>query len=320
MKSIFNFKWVILSLIITVLTSCGPTVRFFNIDEKIPAQYPVNFDNKSVSVFISLSAKELSEKQMFLNDSLQILNLGTAIASSLEKQLYLDEGGIYVFNHYPEKDFKYDSGYLMSLANKSNSDIVITIDTLEIQKTTVLNNVSAGYASKYKSSYLLAPIRTVVNVYDGITTERIQRIDIRDTVYWEVLSRNDVREAAIKYKAAESMKSVSSTLGEDIAAKMFPEWITIQRSLFTLPGPGWSKAYNLSSQFKWTEAMDIWLEEIKVKDPVVSSVAAYNIAVACELTDRVELAVKWVDISMKYYKLPGIQSYKLKLLAKLEKR
>ncbi|MHC1778888.1 MAG: DUF6340 family protein [Bacteroidales bacterium] len=320
MKRIFNFKWVILSLLLSVLTSCGPTVRFFNIDEKVPAKYPVNFDNKSISVFVSLATRELSEKQMFLNDSLQMLNLGTAIAASLEKQLYLDEGGVFVFNHYPEKDFKYDPGYIMSLANKSNSDIIITIDTLEVLKTSVLNNVSADYASKYKSSYLLAPIRTVVNVYDGITTERIQRIDIRDTVYWEILSRNDVREQAIKYKAAESLKNVSLTLGEDIAAKMFPEWITIQRSLFTLPGPGWSKAYNLSSEFKWTEAMDIWLEEIKVKDPVVSSVAAYNIAVACELTDRVELAVKWVDISMKYYKLPGIQSYKLKLLAKLEKR
>lgn len=320
MKRFFNFKWVALSILIWVLTGCGPTVRFFNIDEKIPAQYPVNFDNKSITVFISLSKRELSEKQMFLNDSLQMLNLGTAIASSLEKQLYLDEGGVFVFNHYPDTDFKYDSGYLMSLANKSNSDIIITIDTLEVLRTTILNNVTAGNASKYRASYLLAPIRTVVNVYDGITTERIQRIDLRDTVYWEILSRNDVKDAAVKYKAAESMKNVSSTLGEDIAAKMFPEWVTIQRSLFTLPGPGWSKAYKLSTEFKWKEAMDIWLEEIKVKDPVVSSVAAYNIAVACELTDRIELAVKWVDVSIKYYKLPGIQSYKLKLLAKLEKR
>jgi len=320
MKSIFNFKWIVISLLISVLTSCGPTVKFFNIDEKVPAQYPVKFDNKSISVFISLSQRELSPKQMFLNDSIQMLKLGTAIASSLEKQLYLDEGGIYVFNHFPEPDFKYDSGYIMSLANKSNSDIIITIDSLEVEKTTILNNATADNASKYRASYLLAPIRTVVNVFDGITTERLQRIDIRDTVYWEVLSRNDVRDAAVRYKAAKSMKNVSATLGEDIAAKMFPEWVTIQRSLFTLPGPGWSKAYKLASEFKWTEAMDIWLEEIKVKDPIVSSVAAYNIAVACELTDRTELAIKWVDVSMKYYKLPGIHSYKLKLLVKLEKR
>ena len=64
MKRIFNFKWVTLSILIWVLTGCGPTVRFFNIDEKIPAQYPVNFDNKSITVFISLSKRELSEKQV----------------------------------------------------------------------------------------------------------------------------------------------------------------------------------------------------------------------------------------------------------------
>ncbi len=320
MKRVVNNKQVILSLLVLILTSCGPTVRFFNVDEKVPARYPVNFDNKSISVFISLSKNELSPEQMFLNDSLQMLNLGTAIASKLERELYLDEGGVYVFNHYPDKSSAIDPGYIMALANKSNSDIIVTIDTLEVLKTIIISDFIADNASRYRSNYLLAPIRTVVNVYDGITTERIQRIDIRDTVYWEILSRSDVRDASVRLKAAESMKSVSSTLGEDIAAKMFPDWITIQRSLFTLPGPGWSRAYNLSTEFKWKEAIDIWMEEIDLKDPVVSSVAAYNIAVACELTDRIELALKWVDVSMKYYKLPRIQNYKNRLIEKLEKR
>ncbi|PKP00301.1 MAG: hypothetical protein CVU13_01990 [Bacteroidetes bacterium HGW-Bacteroidetes-8] len=320
MKTLYPVKGLIFLVFVIILSSCGPAVQFFNIDERVAPLHPVNFDNRSISVYVSIYGGEVDENLLFKNDSAQMSNLATGIASSLEKNLLLDEGAVYVFNHYPESGFKYNMEYIQSLSAASNSDVLVVVDTLVVGRTQIMNDLKSPVTQSYRSNYVFAPIRTVINVFDGITAERLGRIDQKDTVYWEILSRSDARENAIKYKAVESMLVVATTLGEDIVTTMFPQWKTVGKYLYVYPVSTWQKAYEYSLEFKWREAMEIWLEEISHQDAIRAASAAYNIALACELTDRLELAIEWIDVSIKKFRLQGVSSYKQSLIEKLEKR
>ncbi|MDP3437746.1 MAG: DUF6340 family protein [Bacteroidales bacterium] len=320
MKTLYPIKGLIFLVSIIFLSSCGPTVHFFNIDERVAPLHPVNFDNRSISVYVSIDSGLPAESLLFKNDSAQMSNLATGIAASLEKNLILDEGAVYVFNHYPGSEFKYSMEYIQSLSAASNSDVLVVVDTLLVGKTQIMNDLKSPVSQSYRSNYVFAPIRTVINVFDGITAQRLGRIDQKDTVYWEILSRSDARDNAIKYKAVESMLIVATTLGEDIITTMFPQWKTVRKSLYIYPVSSWQKAYEYSLEFKWREAMDIWLEETSHQDAIRAASAAYNIAVACELTDRLELAIEWIDASIKKFRLQGVLNYKQSLIKKLEKR
>jgi len=320
MKTLYPKKGLIFLVSIIFLSSCGPTVQFFNIDERVAPLHPVNFENRSISVYVSMASEQPEVNMLFQNDSAQMSNLATGIAASLEQNLLLEQGAVYVFNHYPAKGFKYNMEYIQSLSASSNSDVLVVVDTLMVGKTQVMNDLKSPVNQAYRSNYVFAPIRTVINVFDGITAERLGRIDQKDTVYWEILSRNDARENAIKYKAVESMLIVATTLGEDIVTTMFPQWKTVGKYLYIYPVPSWQKAYEYSLEFKWREAMDIWLEEISNHDAIRAASAAYNIAVACELTDRLELAIEWIDVSIKKFRSQSVLRYKQSLIDKLEKR
>ncbi len=320
MKTLYPIKGLIFLVSVIFLSSCGPAIQFFNIDERVAPLHPVNFENRSISVYVSISGGETDENLLFKNDSAQMSNLATGIASSLEKNLNLDEGAVYVFNHYPAKGFKYNMEYIQSLSAASNSDILVVVDTLMVGKTQVMSDLKSPVDQPYRSNYVFAPIRTVINVFDGVTSERLGRVDQIDTVIWEILSRNDARDNAIKYKALKSMLIVATTLGEDVVTNMFPQWKTVGKYLYVYPVSSWQKAYEFSLEFKWREAMDIWLEEISHQDAIRAASAAYNIALACELTDRVELAIEWIDVSINKFRLQGVLSYKQSLIEKLEKR
>ncbi len=320
MRGYFHKKYFIITALVLMLSSCGPSYKMLNFEEKVPALFPVPFEGNSISIFVSLSDKSPDNEFMFFNDSLQMLNLALSMASTLEKQLFLKEEGIYVFKHYPDKDKVYDSDYIISLSDKSNSDIIIVVDSLTVGKGELNINSELMGAEAYKMNFASAPIRYVINLYDGFTTEKLQRIDLTDTVYWELLSRSDFKDETIKHKALESMKDLIATIAENIVSFMLPSWATAERTVYLLPGANWRRAYDLLEEFRWREAMDIWMENTTIGDPLILSVAAFNMAVACELTERPELALQWLEVSLKSYELPGALSYKQLLTNKLEKR
>ncbi len=320
MKNFYPLKGLLFLILIAFMTSCGPVVTFFNIEERTPARYNIDFNDKTISVFVSVYEDLPDEPFIFRNDSSHMSNMASSIAAVIEKNLAIDQGAVYVFNHFPSGDANYEMEYIQNLASSSNSDIVIIVDTLHVTKPRVLNDGDRAVYNNYRSNYLYAPVRSVINIYDGITADRVVRIDQSDTIYWEILSRNETMEAAIRIRAAQSLTKVSATLGEDIANLLFPSWIPKEKYLYYFETPDWRKAVDYSAEFKWREAMEIWLGYVESEDRIKAAVAAFNLAVACELTDRPELALEWVNRSIKSYTLQGVMSYKQNLIEKLEKR
>lgn len=287
-----------------MLTSCGPVVEIFNVDVKVPAKYPIEFANKSVAVFSNVGKGK---------DSLLMVNLASGISASLEKNLSYETGSVPVFVINNDSSAVRDIYYLQSLSQKSNSDILIIIDSLRLgipEHTKAPLNSNSG--DRYDVNYVFVPFTSVVNIYDGITAENMVSIRQTDTVYWEVLSRSDMK-ANIMAKIYNSLDNVSQGVGKSVTENLFDKWETVGRYLYIFNDARWVNAFDLAKNFKWSEASALWMQETASTDKLRAACAAFNMAVACEMNSKKDLALKWIEYSQSCYNLTGVENYKLLL-------
>lgn len=116
------------------------------------------------------------------------------------------------------------------------------------------------------------------------------------------------------------MYEISKKLGASFSSRFFDNWEPIERYLYNYESRPWLEAYRLSQEFKWKEAMDIWMTLTNEATPVKRASAAFNIAVALEMMDEYKLALEWIDYAAKNYPLEGIPGYKSLLETRVEKR
>jgi hypothetical protein len=296
-----------------LLSSCGPYLEFFIIDVKIPASYPVDFNEKTVSVFSAIPVSGNNGENMISlkEDSILMSNFAKGMAQSLEKRLQLKEGDVPVFNHFGSEinDIR-DRSYVEALAKNSDSDILLLLENLKIGKFEKLNQAVSPVRSGYASSYVYAPLSLLVNVYDGKTADLISSLTQNDTIYWEILAKEGVNEERLNKSLFSALNKISVSAGDDIIKNFFPEWGNEQRCLFIFENSAWRKAHSLAMDFKWKEAMDIWMQEASSPDNLKVACAAFNIAVACEMLERFDLASEWLDMAKKHYPIQGIDDYK----------
>ena len=74
--------------------------------------------------------------------------------------------------------------------------------------------------------------------------------------------------------------------------------------------PEWEEAYELAADFRWTEAIDKWMEVVESRNPKKSAFAAYNIAIGCEMVERFDLALKWLDYSLEIYPIKEVKLFR----------
>lgn len=308
----------------TLLQSCGPVIRYFNIDQRVPAEFPVDLTDKNISVFSSTDAIKDSaslDKERFTTDSLLMLNMALGLAEGLESKLSLDTGAIMVFNQTGTKRSQLDNpDYVKGLALNSSADMLFVIEYLDMGTMTLYKVAGEGLSGSADISYVSLPFTMEVGLYNGITGLPEFRREVADTIYWEVITRMDLKDEVIASRLYSSMYEISKKLGASFSSRFFDNWETIERYLYNYESKPWMEAYRLSQEFRWKEAMDIWMTLTNEATPVKRASAAFNIAVALEMMDEYKLALEWIDYAAKNYPLEGIPGYKSLLETRVEKR
>ncbi|MEN6619225.1 MAG: DUF6340 family protein [Rikenellaceae bacterium] len=286
---------------VLMLTSCGPVVQLFDVDVRVPAKHPLDLAEKSIAVFSKISEG---------NDSLLMVNLAAAFSASIEKELSYKEGSVPAYNILTDSSDTWDIGYIQSLSRRSDSDILMIINKIEVSKPEVCKSDLILSTGNFRDSYIMVPFTSLVDVYDGISAEKLTSISQTDTLLWEILSRNDLRETTIAPKIYKSLLEATKSIAENLSGNFFDQWESVQRYLYIYENAKWHKAYELSMDFKWAEAMDIWLDEVGSSDKLKSACAAFNLAIACEMKSRRDLALEWIEYARSCYPLKGIDDYK----------
>ncbi|OJV19500.1 MAG: hypothetical protein BGO30_06395 [Bacteroidetes bacterium 41-46] len=309
-------------LIAFLLQSCGPVIEIFNVDQRIPAEFNVDFSERTITVFSSTDElKDSSYISRFESDSLIMINMALGIAEGLEANLFLDTGSVKVFNHTEADRANLDNpAYVRGLSFNSSSDLLFIVESLEIGSMQLYKVSGERGDGNAGLTYVSLPFIMDVGLYDGISGAPLLKREVADTIYWEVITKMDLNDEIVASRLYSSMYEISKKLGYSFTSRFFDTWLPVERYLYSYVNGSWGNAYRLSQEFKWREAMEIWMSLTESAVPVKKASAAFNVAVALEMMEQYALALEWLDVAEKSYPLKGLDGYKSILKERLEKK
>ncbi|MDR2584789.1 MAG: DUF6340 family protein [Prevotellaceae bacterium] len=301
-------------LLLLGITSCGPIIQIIDVDVKIPATVPVDFTGKQIAIFNTLftDSCRVGEVPLFINDSILINKFAEGFKDRLALDLSVDSETILVYNHFFEKeamDTIINKEYLYQLAEQTGADAIVLIDSLFIGNIEESTYRYSSFNGEY--SFLFLPYLVVMRIFDIEEDMFVASLPVADTIFWEVLSLRSGLQSVMYQKVVNSLPSATQHIGSTIAQLLQPQWETQERVLFFYFSTSWYDALEHAFMFEWDDARDIWVSITKKsKNPKRLAYAAYNLAVAAEVTGKIELAKQWLDLSTKYMKIPEITHYR----------
>jgi hypothetical protein len=168
------------------------------------------------------------------------------------------------------------------LFEKTKSDVCIFLDYFQL-KTTFGENLLIPFKAKAKLFW------TVVYKSDSLAYTYNQM----DTLFYdhEQLS-SYVRN---KDKILNHLVNNSSIfLGNSFGAKMIPSWISAERMYYKSKNPEMLTAEKFAINQDWLKAAEIWNKQTKNKNKRIAAKACYNMALACEMEGKPDVAIGWL--------------------------
>ena len=277
-------KRAVLFLFLTLVwfTSCGPSKTYVSVESKGKTENLIPFEGRKLSV---VSVVRVGDR-----DSALVYELGMGVAQKIESEMGLEVGTVGVYTAPITGEGLSESGTLDLLAVQTDSDMLIALDSLSIGSFTLVR-------SGENVVQVSLPVIFNVQAYDFLKLESIYRRQVVDTVVWTVMGEGQVPNSMAIAQANAHLKEAFRGVGEKVSEIFLPSWNQEERMILCFSGSKWENAYYLAYDFKWEQAIDVWLELVKGSSPMKQGAAAYNLAVACEILGRYDIALKWLDFA-----------------------
>lgn len=244
------------------LVSCSPSAYVLNLESRRPSESGLDLTGKSLSVIYLESADG--------RDSLFNNRAADALAYGLESEFFDGAEAVKVYNLIKDEDGDYASEdtvsqYVMLL----DSDVVMILDT-----PAVTGNPSGRAPTLSSRLY----------VYDSMAGE-------------------DGGVTTLQSTASASLEDVSRAMnvGSALMRPLRSQWEHESYTVLYFEGLGrkWIDATLKADDLKWAEAIDMWMDLAKLKNPTQASCAMYDIALGCFMLEEYDLALEWLDASDK---------------------
>lgn len=292
------------------LTSCGPLKAVVNIESQGDAEHFISMEGRKIGV---VSVSSVDDR-----DSALVSELGLGVAEKIESEMGVEPGIIGVYSLPFTGGDLISDGSLDLLAVQTDRDMFIVIDSLSVGSYTLSRNTKGYYQSSSVNMVdVLLPISFNVLAYDVKRLETLYSRQIVDTVTWSVMGEGEILNSTAIAQANAHLKEAFRGLGESISMIFLPTWNQEERMIVCYSGSKWMNAYYLASDFKWEQAMEVWLELVKRGGPNKQGAAAYNLAVACEILGRYDTALKWLDYAETKCYFSQMTTLRKKLLSSL---
>lgn len=278
-----------------VLTSCDPQAFSLNVEMRYPSKSGIDLAGKSVAVvYLEDNAQ---------SDSVFCKYMANGFASALEKDYFSGEEAIPIYKRskYGSADYASKES-LVNMVMETGEDIVFLFDSPEFGELSVgdMQAASDGLSAQYKVN---VPVRIRLYAFDSMGKV--------DTVYtWAGSKTISDNLKTDFYTVPDNVPSLFwqslSTPGEKfgkLSARIFsPQWKNQQLTVVYFDSPSqWQAASLAAYDFKWKEAMEIWMSLTDTRSMMKRSCAEYNIALACYMLGDKALALKWLDRSDEDY-------------------
>jgi len=150
------------------------------------------------------------------------------------------------------------------------------------------------YVSERKTSLL-----TAWRVYEYGNQQPVYQGYIEDSIYFNAYgySRYSADKDLISYKNA--LYEISYSSGEKFFREISPHWKEIERIYFDYYSQDMAKANAFAESKLWKKAAAVWRPIAEKKKGGKSAYAAYNMAIASEMTGNLELAMFWLNKALE---------------------
>jgi hypothetical protein len=303
MKSV---KFILGGCIAIVFMACSPTIRLVSIETLTPAEYEVNYSNKTLAIFNALHVEREDEdgNYTYANDSLMTALLAESMKDVLEQSIIFSEYDIPVYNltlfdHDTLSDL-YDKDYLQSLSDQTQAGMLLFIDNAETNMARQENRFSDNaIAIKWKANY---------RFYD-VEKQQYDIIPVLDSTLFlyssaMVLSEDNLQSLWHDFILEE---------GRRLAATTVPRWTSERRFYFVPPSATedrWKDAADYADRSDWTSAMRLWGELVGEQEGKMAAYAAFNMALGAEMMNEYTLALEWLALADKNAVLEETELYR----------
>jgi hypothetical protein len=199
------------------------------------------------------------------------------------------------------KDF--DLKLADSICKKDSVDAAIILEKYFIDDT----RNSDKFNFYYSQNLVTTGDIVFWKIYDVASHKIIDKYVVKDLInvhtlnpYWGFR-----RNINIKDKSLESANRAAINYAQRIA----PEWNSVDRYLYIINNDNFYNALDFVKKNNWDKAIDCWKKCLDLKDKTVASKAAFNIAVACETKDELNIAIEWAAKSFLIYNNPISEKY-----------
>jgi len=168
------------------------------------------------------------------------------------------------------------------LFERTKTDLCVFLDYFQL-KTIYNKNQNIPFKTKAKLLW------TVVFKSDSLAYTYKQA----DTLYYDHTQLESYKGS--KDKTLSNLVNNSCIyLGNSFGAKMIPTWIPTDRMYYKSRNSDMLKAEKFAIDQDWLKAAEIWNKQAKNKNRKIAAKACFNMALACEMEGKPDLAIAWL--------------------------
>lgn len=306
------FRYVILIQLI-FLSSCS-FVKNITIDivESPKVYLPPNFKQVAIvnaASYTNIVQDDVIAMKRALIDSLAADECIFGIVEAYEKSVFYEEEGMPVV-----KIRKSDTTFNRELFSwkliediclKTNSDLLLTLEYY----------LSQGELDSQYNMLISYP-KVKFRLYDPVERKLLDQYVYTDTLSFDLNAEENSygtynHDDLIRNYLLESGYWAGLEYGE----RVFPYWQPVNRFYYIGEYDEFKKAEIYMNKGKYEMAAQEWLKMISFPDKITASNAAYNLAVAFELLDKLDVAINWAEKSYEIRKNKASKTY-IELLKK----
>lgn len=323
-----SFFILFISIYMIFVTSCSTSSITMKV--LVPAQITVPTNIKKLAV----TNRSLPGKGEKFNNILEGVLTGEGIQVDREASFRCVDGVADVLVSSPRYTVKVPSN--LDLRGTGTSEWPIPLDWNEVEKICKDNEADALIALEIFDSntgirYSTREAKKKVNDKEITYTEHTATMDIGIMAGWRIydpvkksiVDQNIFTDHKFWYGHGEKQEQAFDKLpaqrpciieagkfaGSQYGIRISPVWVSVSRSYYTKGVDDFATAKLKVRANQWSEAAEIWQKYVSNSDTKIAGRATYNMALACEVDGKLDLAIDWAKKSYSEFKNKSARSY-----------
>ncbi len=178
------------------------------------------------------------------------------------------------------------------LFEKTESDVCVFLDFLHLNTTYKDIHNSKSFPDSYFGFPFIAKaslLWTISFKTDSLVYSYIHK----DTLFYDqeqiaALGKNK------KDILGQLCNNSSKFLGRSFGSRMIPSWLPVERLYYRSKNLEMMKAEKFALDQDWLKAAEIWNQQTKNKNYRIAAKASFNMALACEMEGKPDVAITWL--------------------------